>query len=182
MQWPCKTRRGRQDTAVHGSKFTDKPFRKQCVLRPRAGLVATGAPLPLVAAPSLSPACPQSSATAAPAAAPAVGARAMMANQPGCRALWALGGPVERALQNPECPREAPLCRLWSHLAPGRGCAHMWQGHGIARWLGSWAFLPAPAKAGLHNGVAEKQLGRGQGESLLGKLGSSPSPHGLQVC
>lgn len=58
----------------------------------------------------------------------------------------------------------------------------MWQGHGTARWLGSWAFLPAPAKAGLHNSVDERQLGRGQGESLLGKLGSSPSPHGLQVC
>ena len=58
----------------------------------------------------------------------------------------------------------------------------LWQGHGIARWLGSWAFLPAPAKAGLPNRVAERQLCRGQGESLLGKLGSSPSPHGLQVC
>lgn len=35
-----------------------QPFRKQCVLRPRAGLVATRTPLPLVAAPSLSQACP----------------------------------------------------------------------------------------------------------------------------
>ena len=100
----------------------------------------------------LVPSLSQSSATAAPAAAPADGARAVTANQPGCRALWALGGgPVESAQHSPECPQGSPA--LSSLVPPGMlqaGCAHTLQGHGIARWPGSWAFLLAPAKAGLH--------------------------------
>lgn len=77
-------------------------------------------------------------------------------------------------------PRSVIYDPTWD--TPGRGCAHTQQGHSIARWPGSWAFLLGPAKTGLHRGVAERELGRGQGEFLLGKLGSSPSPHGLQVC
>lgn len=90
---------------------------------------------------------------------------------------------MERAMQNPEGLQGSPT--LSSLVPPGtrqRLCPHVARTRYIARWLGSWAFLPAPAKAGLHNSVDERQLGRGQGESLLGKLGSSPSPHGLQVC
>lgn len=170
MQWLCRTSRGRQDTAVHGSKFTDKPFRKRCVLRPRAGLVATGAPLPLVAAPSLSQACPQSSAMAAPA-----GVQGPVGT--GRRAHGECTAEPRVPARKPRSVTSGPT---WD--VPGRGCAHTLRGHGIARWPSSWAFLLAPAKAGLHRGVAERELGRGHGELLLGKLVSSPSPCSLQVC
>lgn len=66
----------------------------------------------------LVPSLSQSSATAAPAAAPADGARAVTANQPGCRALWAPGGgPVESAPHSPECLQGIPA--LSSLVPPG---------------------------------------------------------------
>lgn len=62
---------------------------RKVVLRPRAGVVSARALLPLVAATSSFPACPQPSATAAPAAAPDAETATARVSQLGQRA-WSL--------------------------------------------------------------------------------------------
>ena len=79
--------------------------------------------------------------------------------------------------------KEAPLCHLWSHLGHSRQrlCPHTARArYSQMAWL--LGIPSGPSKGWDSRGVAERELGRGHGESLLGKLGSSPSLRSLQVC
>lgn len=93
----CETRRGVAGTVVHVSKFTDKPGNTvwaQAQAGVHQGTSATCGCSFLI--PSLS----QSSATAAPAAVPAVETSTVTASQPGQGAQRLLGrGSMENALQ-----------------------------------------------------------------------------------